>query len=225
MVIYSATVTISNLPRTTLVPSTYHGTKTRVLTSLMSKTTLDTPSTSLIVLSHSQISNDSNILTVFTPSWMLISTSKFLKRRLKRSTVLSPTVPSPSYMAVHTFPAYTIGSQNSPLNTFLVTCGGQSYPILNDHSPHSLTPRLSYPIHSRFSSEVPDVRSNQIWSTDLYQIRHNKLLHSYPVHIMLNTAYFLHLVYLSFWYISYAYFRLCLLIHSPVINFQLMFDF
>jgi len=84
---------------------------------------------------------------------------------------------------------------------------------------------MSYPIHSRFSSEVPDVRSNQIQSTDPYQIRHDKLLHSYPVHITLNTAYFLHLVYLPFQYISYAYFWLCLLIRSLVINFQLMFDF
>jgi hypothetical protein len=84
---------------------------------------------------------------------------------------------------------------------------------------------MSYPIHSRFSSEVLDVRSNQIQSTDPYWIRHDKLLHSYPVHIMLNTAYFLHLVYLPFRYIGYAYFRLCLLIRSPVINFQLMFDF
>jgi hypothetical protein len=84
---------------------------------------------------------------------------------------------------------------------------------------------LSYPIHLRFSSEVPDVRSDQIRSTDPYQIHHNKLLHSYPVHIMLNTAYFLHLVYLPFWYIGYAYFWLCLLICSLVINFQLMFDF
>jgi len=40
------------------------------------------------------------------------------------------------------------------------------------------------------------------------QIRHDKLLHSYPVHITLNTAYFLHLVFLPFWYIGYAYFRL-----------------
>jgi len=71
------------------------------------------------------------------------------------------------------------------------------------------TLRLSYPIHLRFSSEVPDVRSDQIRSTDPYQIRHDKLLHSYPVHITLNTAYFLHLVYPPFWYISYAYFRLC----------------
>jgi len=42
---------------------------------------------------------------------------------------------------------------------------------------------------------------------------------------MLNTAYFLHLVYPPFQYIGYVYFRLCLLIRSPVINFQLMFDF
>jgi len=61
--------------------------------------------------------------------------------------------------------------------------------------------------------------------SDPYRIHHNKLLHSYPVHITLNTAYFLHLVYLPFWYIGYVYFRLCLLIRSPVINFQLMFDF
>ncbi|KAG2095756.1 hypothetical protein BD769DRAFT_1369725, partial [Suillus cothurnatus] len=84
---------------------------------------------------------------------------------------------------------------------------------------------VSYPIHSRFSSEVPDVRSNQIQSTDLYRIRHDKLLHSYPVHITLNTAYFLHLVYPPFQYISYVHFWLCLLIRSPVINFWLMFDF
>jgi len=71
---------------------------------------------------------------------------------------------------------------------------------------------LSYPIHSHFSSEVPDVRSNQIRSTDPYQIHHDKLLHSYPVHITLNTAYFLHLVYPPFQYIGYAFFRLCLLI-------------
>jgi len=71
------------------------------------------------------------------------------------------------------------------------------------------TDLLSYPIHSRFSSEVLDVRSNQIQSTDLYWIHHDKLLHSYPVHIILNTAYFLHLVFLPFWYISYAYFWLC----------------
>jgi len=74
---------------------------------------------------------------------------------------------------------------------------------------------VSYPIHSRFSSEVLDVRSNQIQSTDPYRIHHDKLLHSYPVHITLNTAYFLHLVYPPFWYIGYAYFRLCLLIHFP----------
>jgi hypothetical protein len=73
-----------------------------------------------------------------------------------------------------------------------------------------IMPRLmSYPIHLRFSSEVPDVRSDQIRSTDLYRIRHNKLLHSYPVHITLNTAYFLHLVYPPFWFIGYAFFRLC----------------
>jgi len=77
---------------------------------------------------------------------------------------------------------------------------------------HSISWCLSYPIHSRFSSKVPDTRSDQIWSTDLFQIRYNKLLHSYPVHIMLNTAYFLHLVYLPFQYLGYAYFRLCLLI-------------
>jgi len=71
---------------------------------------------------------------------------------------------------------------------------------------------LSYPIHSRFSSKVPDTRSDQIWSTDPYRIRYNKLLHSYPVHIMLNTAYFLHSVYLPFQYIGYAHFQLCLLI-------------
>jgi len=68
---------------------------------------------------------------------------------------------------------------------------------------------LSYPIHSCFSSKVPDVRSNQIRSTDLYWIHCDKLLHSYPIHITLNTAYFLHLVYLPFRYIGYAYFRLC----------------
>jgi len=84
---------------------------------------------------------------------------------------------------------------------------------------------VSYPIPSRFSSEVLDTRSNQIRSTDPYRIRYDKLLHSYPVHITLNTAYFLHLVYLPFQYIGYAYFRLCLLICSPVINFRPMFDF
>jgi hypothetical protein len=68
---------------------------------------------------------------------------------------------------------------------------------------------LSYPIHSRFSSEVPDVRSDQIRSTDPYRIRYDKLLHSYPVHITLNTAYFLHLVYPPFRFIGYAFFRLC----------------
>jgi len=77
---------------------------------------------------------------------------------------------------------------------------------------HSLTSSLSYPIHSCFSSKVLDTRSYQIWSTDLYWIRYDKLLHSYPVHIMLNTAYFLHLVYLPFRYIDYAYFWLCTLI-------------
>jgi len=61
--------------------------------------------------------------------------------------------------------------------------------------------------------------------SDPIQIHYNKLLHSYPVHITLNTAYFLHSVYLPFWYIGYAYFWLCLLIRSPVINFQPMFDF
>jgi hypothetical protein len=80
-------------------------------------------------------------------------------------------------------------------------------------------------ISHTFTLEVPDTRSDQIRSTDLYWIRYDKLLHSYPVHIMLNTAYFLHLVYLPFWYIGYAYFRLCLLIRSPVINFRPMFDF
>jgi hypothetical protein len=69
--------------------------------------------------------------------------------------------------------------------------------------------QLSYPIHSRFSSEVPDVRSDQIRSTDPYRIRYDKLLHSYPVHITLNTAYFLHLVYPPFRFIGYAFFRLC----------------
>jgi hypothetical protein len=83
---------------------------------------------------------------------------------------------------------------------------------------------MSYSIHSRFSSEVPDVRSNQIQSTDPYRIRYDKLLHSYPVHITLNTAYFLHLVYPPFQYIGYAYFWV-LLIRSLVINFRLMFDF
>jgi len=53
---------------------------------------------------------------------------------------------------------------------------------------------VSYPIYLRFSSEVLDTRSNQIQSTDPYWIHYNKLLHSYPVHITLNTAYFLHLV-------------------------------
>jgi len=57
---------------------------------------------------------------------------------------------------------------------------------------------MSYSIHSCFSSKVPDARSDQIRSTDPYQIHYDKLLHSYPVHIMLNTAYFLHLVYLPF---------------------------
>jgi hypothetical protein len=57
---------------------------------------------------------------------------------------------------------------------------------------------LSYPIYSRFSSEVPDIRSDLIRSTDPYRIHYNKLLHSYHAHIMLNTAYFLHLVYLPF---------------------------
>jgi len=71
---------------------------------------------------------------------------------------------------------------------------------------------MSYPIHSRFSSEVLDARSDQIRFTDPYWICCDKLLHSYPVHITLNTAYFLHLVYPPFQYISYAYFRLCLLI-------------
>jgi hypothetical protein len=58
-----------------------------------------------------------------------------------------------------------------------------------------------------------------IWSSgsqiqsDPIQIHYDKLLHSYPVHITLNTAYFLHLVYLPFWYIGYAYFQLCVLIH------------
>jgi hypothetical protein len=71
---------------------------------------------------------------------------------------------------------------------------------------------LPYPIHSRFSSEVLDVRSNQIRSTDPYQIRYDKLLHSYPVHITLNTAYFLHLVYPPFRFIGYAFFGYVLLI-------------
>jgi hypothetical protein len=65
------------------------------------------------------------------------------------------------------------------------------------------------PYISRFSSEVPDARSDQIRSTDPYRIHHDKLLHSYPVHITLNTAYFLHLVYPPFWLIGYAFFRLC----------------
>jgi hypothetical protein len=68
---------------------------------------------------------------------------------------------------------------------------------------------VSYPIHSCFSSEVPDVRSDQIRSTDPYWIHHDKLLYSYPVHITSNTAYFLHLVYPPFWYIGYAYLWLC----------------
>jgi hypothetical protein len=84
---------------------------------------------------------------------------------------------------------------------------------------------VSYSIYLCFSSKVPDVRSNQIQSTDPYRICYDKFLHSYPVHITLNTAYFLHLVYLPFRYIGYVYFWLCLLIHSPVINFWLMFDF
>jgi hypothetical protein len=50
---------------------------------------------------------------------------------------------------------------------------------------HSL---LSCPIHSHFSSKVPDPRSNQIQSTHLFHIHYDKLLHSYPVHIILNTA-------------------------------------
>jgi hypothetical protein len=79
----------------------------------------------------------------------------------------------------------------------------------NNTIKYALSPFLSYPIHSRFSSEVPDVRSDQIWSTDPYWIRHNKLLHSHPVHITLNTAYFLHLVYPPFWCIGYAFFQLC----------------
>jgi len=80
------------------------------------------------------------------------------------------------------------------------------------HANSEIDAIVSYPIRSCFSSEVPDVRSDQIRSTDPYQIHHDKLLHSYPVHITLNTAYFLHLVYLPFRYISYACFRLCLLI-------------
>jgi len=71
---------------------------------------------------------------------------------------------------------------------------------------------MSYPIHSCFSSKVSDPRFHQIRSTDPFQIRYNKLLHSYPVHIMLNTAYLLHSVYLPFQYIGYAHFQLCLLI-------------
>jgi len=57
------------------------------------------------------------------------------------------------------------------------------------------------------------------------QICHDKLLYSYPVHITLNTAYFLHLVYHPFWYIGYASSGYVLLIRSLVINFRLMFDF
>jgi len=93
----------------------------------------------------------------------------------------------------------TCRTYSSHLNSYLTFC--------------SLHDFLSYPIHSCFSSEVLDTRSNQIRSTDLIQIHYNKLLHSYPIHIMLNTAYFLHSVYLPFQYISYAHFQLCLLIH------------
>jgi hypothetical protein len=86
----------------------------------------------------------------------------------------------------------------------------QKYPYDPDFDLKIPTDKyLSYPIHLRFSSEVPDVRSDQIQSTDPYRIHHDKLLHSYPVHITLNTAYFLHLVYPPFQYIGYAYFRLC----------------
>jgi len=65
--------------------------------------------------------------------------------------------------------------------------------------------------HPKFRMSDP-IRSDQIRSTDLYRIHHDKLLHSYPVHITLNTAYFLHLVYPPFRCIGYAFFRLCLLI-------------
>jgi hypothetical protein len=68
----------------------------------------------------------------------------------------------------------------------------------------SMQETVSCSIYSHFLSEVPDVRFNHIC--------YDKLLYSYPVHITLNTADFLHLVYLPFWYISYAYFWLCLLI-------------
>jgi hypothetical protein len=80
-----------------------------------------------------------------------------------------------------------------------------------DDIPGAVSKRdiLSYPIHSRFSSKVPDVRSDQIRSTDPYWIRYDKLLHSYLVHITLNTAYFLHLVYPFFRFIGYAFSRLC----------------
>jgi hypothetical protein len=47
---------------------------------------------------------------------------------------------------------------------------------------------------------------------DLIHIQYNKLLNLYPVHITLNTAYFLHFVYSPFQYLSYSYFQLCLLI-------------
>jgi len=90
-----------------------------------------------------------------------------------------------------------------PLDELGLAAGAANY------QPRNLDAVLSYPIHSRLSSEVPDDRSNQIRSTDLYRIRHDKLLHSYPVHITLNTAYFLHLVYPPFRFIGYAFFRLC----------------
>jgi hypothetical protein len=50
----------------------------------------------------------------------------------------------------------------------------------NYHHTNHIDPKilhLSYPIYSHFSSEVPDIRSDQIRSTDPYWIHYDKLLH------------------------------------------------
>jgi len=137
------------------------------------------------------------------------------------NTVMDPAdlLGTPSTLPVPADPANTMAAERTEMCEWLLNDMKAKDLITRRLSPsvgslvsHSHTVLVSYPIHSHFSSEVPDVRSDQIQSTDLYRIHHDKLLHSYPVHITLNTAYFLHLVYPPFRYIGYAFFWLCLLI-------------
>lgn len=159
MVKYSTIATIFSLPRTISVPSTSFGTKTKVPTLLMSKTMSVILSTSLIVLSIFQNQNESNTFIVFTLSWMLTLTSKFPKKRLKRSVVPLHTAPLSSYMVIHTYPVYIIGSQSSLLNISLATCGSVLYPTSDGGlSPLNKDPNAGSCLNSTKIHEVAVIR-------------------------------------------------------------------